>query len=168
MVMDHEARVVYACRSPRTDPELVRQFAAEIGYRPVLFRALDKDGRPIYHTNVMMCIGEGFAVLCPTAISDPEERRTIAGFLETSGHENVYITPEQMAAFAGNMLHLKNDRGERFIVLSKAAFQTLEKNQLKKLELYGELLPIDVSVIEETEGGSVRCMMAEIFLEPRN
>lgn len=167
MVMDHRHRIIYACLSPRTHPAVVEKFAAANGYRALTFSANDLEGRPIYHTNVMMCIGEGFAVFCPKAITDHIERIAVAQLLETTGHENIYITPDQLGAFAGNMLQLLNDKGEKLIVLSQAAFDVLSDEQKLQLENHGRLLPIDVSVIEQVEGGSVRCMMAEIFLEPR-
>ncbi len=167
MVMDHRHRIIYACLSPRTHPAVVEKFAAANGYRALTFTAHDLEGRPIYHTNVMMCIGEDFAVLCPKAITDHIERIAVAQLLETTGHENIYITPGQLSAFAGNMLQLLNNKGEKLIVLSQAALEVLSDEQKLQLENHGRLLPIDVSVIEQVEGGSVRCMMAEIFLEPR-
>lgn len=167
MVIDHDHRIIFACLSPRTHQSLVEKFAATNNFRAIVFTAHDENERLIYHTNVMMCIGEGFAVLCPKAITDHIERIAVSQLLETTGHENIYITHEQMKAFAGNMLHLKNDKGEKFIVLSQTAFNSLDKSQVKKLQNYGTLLPINVSVIEEVEGGSVRCMMAEIFLQPK-
>lgn len=165
MVIDHEHRIIYACLSPRTRQSMVEKFAATNNFRAITFTAHDENERLIYHTNVMMCIGEGFAVLCPKAITDHIERIAVAQLLETTGHENIYISHEQMNAFAGNMLHLKNVNGEKFIVLSQAAFGSLNNKQVEKLQKYGKLLPIDVSIIEQVEGGSVRCMMAEIFLE---
>ncbi len=167
MVMDHRHRIIYACLSPRTHPAVVEKFAAVNGYRALTFTAHDSEGRPIYHTNVMMCIGEGFAVFCPKAITDHIERIAVAQLLETTGHENIYITPDQLGGFAGNMLQLLNDKGEKLIVMSQAAFDVLGDEQKLQLGNHGRLLPIDVSIIEQVEGGSVRCMMAEIFLEPR-
>lgn len=168
MVMDHAHRIIYACTSPRTHRSLVEKFAAANEYRVMVFDAHDSNGRPIYHTNVMMCIGETFAVLCPKAITDDTERIAVAQLLETTGHENIYITHEQMNAFAGNMLQLKNEKGEKFIILSATAYNSLHTDQVERLSNHGTLLSIDVSVIEEVEGGSVRCMMAELFLEKRN
>jgi Uncharacterized protein conserved in bacteria containing a pentein-type domain len=167
MVMDHEARIIYACLSPRTHPALVEKFAATNGYRALTFTAHDDQGRLIYHTNVMMCIGEGFALFCPKAITDHIERIAVAQLLETTGHENIYITHEQMNAFAGNMLHLKNKEGKKFIVFSQTAADALDADQISRLEKYGELLPVNVSLIEKVAGGSARCMMAEIFLSPK-
>jgi hypothetical protein len=167
MVMDHANQVIYACTSARTHRTMVEKFAAVNGYRAMVFDAHDSNGKPIYHTNVMMCIGETFAVLCPKAITDDTERIAVAQLLETTGHENIYITHEQMNAFAGNMLQLKNSEGEKFIVLSATALRSLRPDQVERLSTHGALLPIDVSTIEEVEGGSVRCMMAELFLEKR-
>lgn len=168
MVMDHEHRIIYACLSPRTHKAVIEKFAAANNYRALTFTAHDEKDRQVYHTNVMMCIGEGFALFCPKAISDHIERIAVAQLLETTGHENIYITHEQMNAFAGNMLHLKNTKNEKFIVMSATAYEALNNEQRQKLQKYGMLLPINVSVIEEVEGGSVRCMMAEIFLQNRN
>lgn len=168
MVIDHQNRVIYACISARTHQSVVEKFAATNDFRAITFRAFDSKEREIYHTNVMMSIGEGFAVLCPKAIADDVERVAVAQLLETTGHENIYISPEQMESFAGNILHLKNTSGEKFIVLSERAMQALTGDQRLRLGEYGKLLPIDVTTIEDVEGGSVRCMMAEIFLEARS
>jgi hypothetical protein len=163
MVMDHQHKIIYACLSGRTSKSLVEKYAASKGYRAITFTAQDFNGNNIYHTNVMMCVGEGFAVLCPKAIIDDNERIAVAQLLETTGHENIYITHDQMKSFAGNMLHVKNKHGKRFIILSKTANDSLTESQIQRLGSYGELVPIDVSLIEQVEGGSARCMMAEIF-----
>lgn len=167
MVIDHQHKVIYACLSPRTNQQVVEKFAATNGYRAMTFTAHDEKGKEIYHTNVMMCIGEGFAVLCPKAITDHDERVAVAQLLEATGHENIYITHQQMNAFAGNMLQVKNSRGEKFIAMSQTAFDALEKEKRRRLENYGKLLPMNVSTIEQVEGGSVRCMMAEVFLQKK-
>jgi hypothetical protein len=167
MVMDHQHKIIYACLSGRTSKSLVEKYAASKGYRAITFTAHDINGKNIYHTNVMMCIGEGFAVLCPKAITDDNERIAVAQLLETTGHENIYITHDQMKSFAGNRRHVKNQHGKRFIILSKTANDVLTESQKQRLQNYGELLPIDVSVIEQVEGGSVRCMMAEMFTPSR-
>lgn len=164
MVIDHDNRIIYACLSPRTHQSVVEKFAEANGYRAITFTAHDENGKEIYHTNVMMCIGEDFAVLCPKAITDHTERVAVAQLLEATGHENIYITHQQMNAFAGNMLQVKNKQGKRFIAMSQNAFDILEEEQRTRLAQHGELLPVVVSTIEQVEGGSVRCMMAEIFL----
>ncbi|HEX2609108.1 MAG TPA: arginine deiminase-related protein [Flavisolibacter sp.] len=167
MVMDHENKIIYACQSPRTHAVLVEKYAAANGYRALVFDAADEAGQPIYHTNVMMSIGEGFAVLCPKLITDHIERIAVAQLLEATGHENIYIEPEQMKCFAGNLLQLRNTEGARFIVLSGTALDSLPSEKIAALERYGTLLPVDVSVIEQVNGGSIRCMLAEIFLPAR-
>ncbi len=168
MIIDHRNKFVYACISPRTHPAVVEKFAAANGYKAITFTAVDNEGREIYHTNVMMCIGEGFALFCPKAISDDTERIAVVQLLETTGHENIYITQEQMKSFAGNILHLTNKKGELFIAMSETAFNALTQEQKERLQQYGKLLPFNVSTIERVNGGSVRCMMAEIFLQPKN
>lgn len=165
MVIDHERKIIYACLSPRTHLEPVEKFAAVHGYRAIAFRAHDNQGKEIYHTNVMMSVGEGFAVLCPKAITDHDERVAVTQLLEATGHEIIHITHEQMNAFAANLLQVKNKAGEKFVVMSQTAFDSLEDEKKERLQHYGNLLPVDVSIIENVEGGSVRCMMAEIFLK---
>lgn len=167
LVMDHQNKVCYAAISPRTHQTLAEKFGASAGYRVMSFTATDAHLKPIYHTNVMLCIGDGFAVLCPKCIPDDTERVAVAQLLEASGHENIYIEPEQMECFAGNMLHLKGAGGDRIIVLSGTAMQCLTKDQIERLQNHGTLVPLDVSIIEEGSGGSIRCMIAEIFLEPK-
>jgi len=167
MVIDHQHKIIFACLSPRTHKEVIEKFAEANGYKAITFHAHDQNGKEIYHTNVMMCIGEDFAVFCPKAITDHVERVAVAQLLEATGHENIYITHEQMNAFAGNMLQVKNKAGEKFIVMSQTAFNSLEEEKLQKLERFGKLLPVDVSIVEQVEGGSVRCMMAEIFLSSK-
>jgi hypothetical protein len=168
MVIDHAHEIVYASESPRTNLALVKKFASEYNYKTMCFSALDRYDNAIYHTNVMMCVGEGFAVLCSEIIKDESERKTVVEMLRNTDHEIIFITEHQMKSFAGNMLHLKNKEEQKFIVLSTTAFRSLEQEKIEKLEHYGMLLPIDVPTIERVEGGSVRCMMAEIFLPAKN
>lgn len=165
MVMDHVQKIVYACLSPRTHESLVQKFAAANGYQAITFTATDASGQLIYHTNVMLCIGEGFAVLCDKAIEDDMERLAVIQLLATTGHAVLPITREQMKAFAGNMLQVKNKDGQSFIVMSQTAHNVLTPFQIETLQGFGELLAFDVSTIETVNGGSVRCMMAEIFLQ---
>jgi hypothetical protein len=163
MVMDHESRIIYACLSERTRVEALQQFSEKSGYRAMPFVA-ENDKGLIYHTNVMMSIGEGFAVLCPKVISDHVERIAVAQLLETTGHENIYVEPEEMEKFTCNLLQVKNTMGKRYIVISQTAVNALPTEKIKILENHGEMIVIDVSAIESANGGSVRCMMAEIFL----
>jgi len=164
MVVDHRARVIYACLSERTNKALLEKFAASNGYRTMAFEAQDGEGRPIYHTNVMLSIGEGFAVLCPKAIPDHLERIAVAQLLETSGHQMIYIEPELVQHFGANLLQVQNKKGERFIVISRRAVAHYPKEKLELLSQHGTLIVVDVPTIESVNGGSVRCMLAEIFL----
>ncbi len=166
VVIDHVNRFVYASISERTHPAVLEKFAAANGYKAITFKGFDAQARPLYHTNVMMSIGDGFAVLCPKAIEDDTERIAVAQLLETTGHENIYISLEQLQSFCGNILQLKNGEGNAFIVMSRTAFESFTVAQRERLELYGTLLPFDITTIEQVAGGSVRCMMAELFLAP--
>jgi len=167
MVIDHDNKVIYACYSPRTDVSVLEKFANTNGYRAIVFLATDKNGHPVYHTNIVMTLGEDFAVLCEEAIEEEWELIAVQQLLESSGHDIIRISKEQMHAFAGNMLQVKNSRGEKFLVMSQTAFDSLTEPQMNELSARTILLPVPVPVIEQTEGGSVRCMTAEIFLERR-
>lgn len=167
MVIDHENKVIYACYSPRTDISVLEKFANANDYRAIIFYASDKDGHAVYHTNVAMTLGEDFAILCEEAIEEEWELIAVRQLLESSGHEIIRITKEQMHAFAGNMLQVKNKKGEKILVMSQTAFDSLTGEQKEELSSRNTLLLVPIPVIEKTEGGSVRCMMAEIFLERR-
>ena len=173
MVIDHGNKLIYASVSGRTSVPVLEKFANANGYQAIVFLATDKNGRPVYHTNVVMTLGENFAVLCEEAIEEEWELIAVRQLLESTGHTIIPITREQMNCFAGNMLQIKNNPStgsgeEKFLLLSQTAFNSLRKEQKQMLEAYSQLLPIDVSVFEKVEGGSVRCMMAEIFLERKN
>lgn len=167
MVMDYDDKVIYACYSPRTDLSVLEKFANANGYRAIVFLATDKNGNAVYHTNVVMTVGEKFAILCEEAIEEEWELIAIRQLLETTEHEIIPITREQMHDFAGNMLEVKNKMGENILVMSQRAFVALTAEQKKKLSEFSKLLPIAVPTIEKVEGGSVRCMMTEIFLEKK-
>ena len=162
MVIDHLNRIIYACISPRTNESLLKEFALSNKYETVIFEAADEQGREIYHTNVLMCIGDAFAVLCSKAINN-KDRAGVIRTLADTGHEIIEIDFNQMNSFAGNMLQLVNDKNEKLLVLSKTAHNSLTLAQIKKLEKYCKLIVPDVSEIERAAGGSVRCMMAELF-----
>lgn len=166
MVIDHDHKMIYSSISERTSMPLLENYASANGYQAIVFLATDKHGYPVYHTNVVMTIGDQFAVLCEEAIEEEWELIAVRQLLETTGKIIIPISRDQMHAFAGNMLQVKNSSGENFLVLSQAAFNALTKEQKLMLEAYSQLLPIPVPTIEKIEGGSVRCMMAEIFLEP--
>ena len=165
MVMDHDNKMIFAAVSERTNLSVLEKYAATNGYQAIAFLATDKDGYPVYHTNVVMALGSGFCILCEEAIEEEWELIAVRQLLESTGHTIIPITREQMHSFAGNMLEVKNSKGENILILSQTAFDSLRKEQKKMLEAYAELLPIAVPTIEQVEGGSVRCMMAEIFLQ---
>jgi len=164
MVFDRPGRTVYASVSPRTTPSLLREYGARFGLRVVSFHAHDADGVPIYHTNVALALGSGVAVFCGEAVRDRSERRALVESLENGGREVVEITMEQLYAFAGNMLALENARGETLMVMSDRAFSSLRPAQLQNLERHARLVTSAIPTIEDYGGGSVRCMLAEVFL----
>jgi hypothetical protein len=167
MVMDHENKVIYTCYSPRTDISVLEKFANANKFRAIIFFAADNNGHPVYHTNVMMTLGENFAILCEEAIEEEWELIAVRQLLESSGHEVIRISKEQMHSFAGNMLQVKNSKGEKLLLMSQTAFDSLTEEQKEELSAKSKLLSIPIPVIEKTEGGSVRCMIAEIFLQKR-
>ena len=167
MIVDHDNQMIYACISERTSLSVLEKYAEVNKYQAIVFLATDKNGRPVYHTNVVMALGEKFCVLCEEAIEEEWELIAVRQLLESTGHSIIPISREQMCQFAGNMLEVKNNNNESILILSQAAFNALRKEQKQMLEAYATLLPIAVPTIEEVEGGSVRCMMAEIFLEKR-
>ena len=164
LVLDRPRRVAYACLSPRTDARLLEQWAARSGYAVEAFRACDTRGQPIYHTNVMLCIGSGFAVACLDAIVDPKERERVTHRLGQFGREVIRISPYQMEAFAGNMLELKARDGGAVLAMSVRAERALQPAQRQALERHARIVASPIDTIEECAGGSVRCMLAEIFL----
>ncbi|MBF9235789.1 amidinotransferase [Hymenobacter sp. BT683] len=165
IIFDHAHRVAYAGLSPRTDAALFEQVAQRLGYRPVAFRATDAQGQEIYHTNVMMCVGPGFAVICLDSIADAAERAAVVASLTATGHEIVTISQAQVGQFVGNMLALAPEAGGRpLLVMSRQAHDALNPTQRQALERYAELLPLAIPTIETVGGGSARCMLAEIFL----
>jgi len=164
MLFDRDHKIVYACLSQRTDARLIDKFCVLVEYERVVFHAVDRNGMPIYHTNVMMAIGEDFAVLCKESIHNPDEVKELEDILEKTGKEIIDISYDQMESFAGNMLQVRNETGQTFLVMSQAAYDSLSAAQIEKLSSKTQILPIDISTIEYYGGGSVRCMMAEIFL----
>lgn len=164
IIFDHRHRLAYACLSPRTDAGLLGEVAGLLGFKPIIFRAYDAQKQAIYHTNVMMCIGAAFAVLCPESIRDEAERQLVVDSLTATGHELILITLEQVARFAGNMLTLQPATGRELLALSQSAFDALTAGQKSRLSHYCQLLPLPIPTIETIGGGSVRCMLAEVFL----
>lgn len=164
IVFDHVHQTAYACSSLRTDKDLFLHVCSLLSYKPVFFTALDDRQKEIYHANVVMNIGEKFAVVCMDAIPSALDRKLIIDSLEDNKMELIEINFPQMMAFAGNMLSVHNSNHKPFLVLSQTAFLALDENQKAKLNQYTSLLPVNIPTIESVGGGSARCMMAEIFL----
>lgn len=162
-VLDRENRVAYACRSPRTDEQLFRNVCNQLGYEPVIFDAADPNGTAIYHTNVMMCIADRYAVINLDAIAVADQR-AVADALKTGDKTIVPISHGQMAAFAGNMLQVENKKGKRYLVMSSRAFGSLQPEQINVLESFNPIIHSPLDTIEQNGGGSARCMIAEVYL----
>jgi hypothetical protein len=166
LVLDRTQHIAYACHSPRTNAAALRAFEQALGYSVIAFRALDRAGRPIYHTNVMIALGARFAVACLEAMPEPGERAVVRAALEASGREVLEIGFAQLESFAGNLLELRGARGP-VIALSRAALASLDAPIRRKLERHGELSAAAIDTIENVGGGSVRCMLCEVAL-PRD
>jgi len=164
IIFDHQNQLAYACISPRTDAELLADLCGRIQYTPVVFSAVDGKDQDIYHTNVMMALGETFVVICLDSVRDAKERAMLLETFKTTGKQVVDITPDQMNRFAGNMLQVRNTAGETILVMSEQAHQSLTPAQIAELEKHTKLLYSPITTIETYGGGSARCMMAEIFL----
>jgi hypothetical protein len=164
MVLDRANHVAYACLSSRTHLDPLGDFAQRMDYDVVAFDAVDKDGVPVYHTNVLMNVGEKLAVICDAAIVREEQREAVLARLRESGRQIVSLSYDQLDAFAGNMLELRNKNGERLIAMSQQAFDSLDEAQLRVLQANGDIMAVPIDTIEASAGGSVRCMLAEIHL----
>ena len=170
LLLDRVNSKAYCALSPRADEELFIEFCEDFDYAPVIFEAfqtVDSERKLIYHTNVMMCLGETFAVICSDCIDDKKERKMVLDNLKENGKEIILITEAQMNNFAGNMLEVRGANDKRYLVMSAAAHQSLNPKQIEQLEQHAEILSSSLDTIEACGGGSARCMMAEIFL-PRN
>ncbi len=170
LILDHENRIAYACLSQRTHPEVLDEWAELTGYSVVTFHALQEvDGTwlPIYHTNVMMSIGDELAILCADCIKNEAERKAVIASLKNSGKEILYISEKQTSSFAGNMLQIVNDKGEKIMVMSTQAYNSLNPEQIATIQKTNSILHSSLNTIETLGGGSARCMMAEVFL-PKN
>ena len=161
LVLDYVNKAAFACRSSRTDETAFHRFCEIIGYAPVLFSAVDRTGMAIYHTNVMMAIGEQFAVVCKESIAH-EDRKKVIHRLESTHHKIIDITFDQLENFAGNMIQLANQAGEQFLLMSSAAYHTLDQEQINIFEEYVSIIHVSIPTIEQLGGGSVRCMVAGI------
>jgi len=170
IVMDRDNQKAYCALSPRAHEELLIEFCEDLECTPVIFTAnqsVNGERLPIYHTNVMMCIAEEFAVICLEAIDDKKERKNVRNHLKQDGKELLAISEEQVHQFAGNMLQVIGAEEKRYLVMSTAAFKSLTSDQLKRIHSYCEIIHSPLDTIETCGGGSARCMMAEVFL-PRS
>lgn len=164
LVLDRTARVAYACRSVRTHAALLDEFAQRMGYRVLAFDALDRQGVPIYHTNVMMSVGTELALVCLASIADPEQRQHVLGSLQASGKQVIDLSWAQLAGFAGNMLELRDGQGGALLVMSSHAWGALAEDQRARITAHARPLVVDIGTIERVGGGSARCMLAEVYL----
>lgn len=170
LLLDRVHRKAYCALSPRADEDLFIEFCEDFEYTPVIFTAnqtVENNRLPIYHTNVMMCLGEQFAVVCLNSIDDKKERKNVVKHLKEDGKEIIAISEEQVHCFTGNMLQVKGGKDEPFIIMSTSAYESLNKQQVNQLEKYGKILYSSLASIEACGGGSARCMMTEVFL-PKN
>lgn len=165
MVLDRELRICYACLSPRTNKLLLEEFCKKLGYEMLAFHALDQQGNPIYHTNVVMTVGDSFLLACLECIPNQTERDLIK---QSTSKPIIEITQEQLNHFAGNMLEVLNSKGEHLLVMSNQAYQSLTPSQITALEKHARILHPELITIETNGGGSARCMMAEIFLPSKS
>ncbi|WP_233632705.1 citrulline utilization hydrolase CtlX [Parapedobacter sp. ISTM3] len=163
MVLDRRHRLAYACRSPRTDEVLLQEYCAKMAYRPIVFDANDGNGMPIYHTNVMMCLADGYAVINLESIVEAD-RATVVNALKETGKTIMPISQAQMDAFAGNMLQIENRAGMRYLVMSSQAYRSLRPEQVEQLTAFNPIIHSPLDTVECHGGGSARCMMAEVFL----
>ena len=167
VVLDRVNRKAYCALSPRADEDLFIEFCEDFEYTPVVFHAYQtvNDKRLlIYHTNVMMCVADTFAVICLDSIDDKTERKNVVKHLKEDGKEIVEITEDQMQQFAGNMLQVTGASDKSYLVMSEAAYRALNEDQIRRIEKHSEILYSSLETIETAGGGSARCMMAEVFL----
>ena len=164
MVLDRTNRIAYACLSSRTQLDPLGDFAQRMDYDVVAFDAFDRNGERIYHTNVLMNVGESVAVICAESISDEAQREAVLAQLKVTGHQVVKLSYDQLDAFAGNMLELRREDGVRVIAMSSQAWNSLNEDQRDILLANGEVVHVPIENIESSAGGSVRCMLAEIHL----
>lgn len=164
IVFDHPCKRAYTALSPRTHKELVMQLCARMGYKPVMFTSTDREGIPVYHTNVIMCIGHRLAVVCLESIDDESERAMLMRELEATGKTIVPITRNQVECFAGNMYELLNTNGDHLLLMSTAAKNSLTQEQIRTISRFCRIIHSPLDTIEQHGGGSARCMIADIRL----
>ena len=170
MIFDHDHKIAYGSVSLRLDENLFKEFCEKYGFQPVVFHSyqtVENERLPIYHTNVMMCVADQFVVICLDCIDDELEREKVQEVIKSTNKEIIEISEDQLQQFAGNMLQVQNDQGEKFLVMSETAYKSLNSEQVSNIEKYCEIIHADLNTIEVNGGGSARCMLAEVFL-PKN
>ncbi|MCU1750158.1 citrulline utilization hydrolase CtlX [Pseudomonas sp. 6D_7.1_Bac1] len=167
MVLDREQRICYAGYSTRTHAKALDQVVEHLGYELCAFNAMDRNGVPIYHTNVMMSVGTRLAVACFDSVNDRNERSALHSRLERSGKQVMTLSFDQLESFAGNMLEVHNAAGEPLLVMSRTAWRSLHADQRRMVEAHARPLPVKIDTIERIGGGSARCMLAEVYLPKR-
>ncbi len=164
MVLDRQNKIAYACISPRTDKSLFTEWCNQMAYSGCSFISVDEKGSEIYHTNVMMCVADAYVVICLESIRNAAERKLVADTITRTGKKIIEISYSQMNRFAGNMLQVENKAGQKLLVMSSQAYQSLTPEQVKTLEEFNPIIHSELTTIETNGGGSARCMMAEVFL----
>lgn len=167
MILDRENNKAYCAVSPRADEELFIEFCEDFEYTPIVFNAnqtVEEKREAIYHTNVMMCIAETFAIVCLSSIDDKKERKNVLKHLKEDGKKVIDITEDQVSNFAGNMLQVQGKDDERFLIMSQSAFESLTASQKAQINNHCKIISSSLATIEACGGGSARCMMAEVFL----
>ncbi len=167
MVLDRDQKIAYACISPRTDINILQDFCRKADYQPIAFSSVDTNGKEIYHTNVMMCVGDQYVVICLASIPNEKEKQLVIDTIVASGKKLIDITQDQLNHFAGNMLQVQNKNGEHFLIMSSQAYKSLTAEQISLLQSYNPIIHSSLGTIESNGGGSARCMMAEVHLPKR-
>lgn len=171
IILDRVNRIAYAAISPRTDEGLFLEFCEDFEYTPIIFEAnqtVNGERMPIYHTNVMMCVADQYAVICLDTIDNKSEKKAVVESLKATGKEIIAISEEQMHQFAGNMLQVGGMGEAKYLVMSQTAYNSLTPKQIQTIEQYNPIIAVDIHTIETLGGGSARCMMAEVFLPKEN
>lgn len=171
IILDRVNEKAYCALSPRADEELFIEFCEDMEYTPIIFKAfqtVNNERKPIYHTNVMMCIADDFAVICADCIDDKSERKMVLDHLKKDGKEIILISEEQVNHFAGNMLQVLGANQQKYLVMSNSAYQSLTPKQIETIERHNPIIHASLDIIEACGGGSARCMMAEVFLSKEN
>ena len=164
MVLDHQNKLAYGCLSERLDKNAFYEWCDKMQFKAISFKAVDDKAQPIYHTNVMMCMGDQFVVICLESIPNEQEKQIVLESFKKSNKEVIEISQDQLNHFAGNMLQVFDTNEKPHLIMSEQAHTSLDPAQVKSLEKYNPLLPISIPTIEALGGGSTRCMMAEIYL----